>query len=143
MIILAQLSPVAAYAVLVDPATRVDLVLHGSRLQRRWHDAKILKMPPGDPPPPGYVRVECDEPGQYIAVWRDPSRPELAEPQPGEALPAPIRDAAQAAAPKHKRVEAFEKAEDIRAETPETLDDALIRAGEALVGTLGLAAPGP
>lgn len=142
MICLQDLEEGAAYAVLLEPG--VDTVVRGETLRRRWHGRNFLKMPPDHPLPPNYVRVECDEPGQSVAVWRDPSRPELAEPQLGEELPAPIRAATEAAQVRPAAVELVNRvAEAIESDSfaapEETLDDALLRAGERLAETLGLA----
>ena len=144
MISLNDLIDRAAYAVSVEPGA--DIIVRGDTLRRRWQSKIFPKVPPDLPLPPNYVRVTCDA-NQFVALWRDPSRPELAEPQPGEAAPTTIQKLTTATALTPptllgKRVLAVMVDDGAFLPEPidqkETLNSALLKAGEQLAETLGL-----
>jgi hypothetical protein len=78
---LSQLLPNVVYNVMQDSSQCDSSILSGHKIQTEWRASRDIQKFRDDEPMPmgqgGYLRVQCDI-GVSIAVWRDPSRPELA-----------------------------------------------------------------
>lgn len=76
VITLDDLDPKGAYCVVSDVATRASILTLGIKIQREAGTSPdFRKFDIRDPIWNGYVRVYC---GKFIlAVWRDPTKPEL------------------------------------------------------------------
>jgi hypothetical protein len=141
MIPLESLNPTAAYAVLADRAMHVDMLLGGERLRSRWRDGRIPKVGPEEALPENYVRVDCGD-GVQLAVWRDPTRPELADRQAGENKPEPLSAALLEAAGSRSLPDDPAPAQpgggDSDGGGEDDLDTFLLEAGRMLAFELGL-----
>lgn len=75
---LSVLSAAAAYCVMRDPQMHESIVVSGRTIQQGAETSRDFRRYSVDEPLPfGYVRVLCSEDAFALAVWRDPTRPEL------------------------------------------------------------------
>ncbi len=77
---LASLEPRVAYCVLRDPVMHESIVVLGREIQAEYESSRDFKRYYADEPISiDYVKVEC---GKFVlAIWRDPTRPELNVPR--------------------------------------------------------------
>ncbi len=79
-----------SYCVMRDPVLHESIVVSGRSIQAEAETSRDFRhYPPDAPIPSDYVRLECG--GFSLAIWRDPSRPELniareVEPEPINVL---------------------------------------------------------
>ena len=76
---LKDLSPASAYNVMRDARNHESIVVSGRSLLQRIHSSDFQKFRDDESMPMGhggYIRVRIEE-NKSVAVWRDPTRPEL------------------------------------------------------------------
>lgn len=77
MLKLSDLNPRVNYCVVRDPDNRESIVTRGSEIQQTWKSNRDYYHYIGNQTPwREYLPVDCGN-GVIIAVWHDPTRPEL------------------------------------------------------------------
>jgi hypothetical protein len=77
MLRLSDLNPRTNYCVVRDPENRESIVTRGDEIQRTWRrNRDYYHYAPTQAPWHEYLRLDCGD-GVVLAVWRDPTRPEL------------------------------------------------------------------
>jgi hypothetical protein len=127
------------YSLLKDSGRRESILARGSDVRADWGRADFQKLSADSPLSGDYVRVEC-APGEFIAAWRDPTRPELVEEggEEPEVLARAVRPLVRPEAiEEFNRVAEALEADSFAAEpAPDPLEAALAAAARELVADL-------